>query len=146
MCSSDLGALELALPLAGTARAVPGGRPNMVALGVLATLLGFDPEAVDAVVAQAVAWRGDAAVAASRACLRAGAALPAQAPDRLHVPLRLHPAAEGARRWLVTGNQALAVGALRGGIRFVAGYPITPATELLEWIAPRIGRLGGGRR
>ena len=34
-------------------------------------------------------------------------------------------------------------GALRGGVRFVAAYPITPATELLEWMSPALTKVGG---
>ena len=44
---------------------------------------------------------------------------------------------------LITGNQAAALGALRGGVRFAAVYPITPATDLSEWMAPRLQKLGG---
>ena len=33
------------------------------------------------------------------------------------------------------GNDAIAYGALVGGCRFMAGYPITPATDVLEWMA-----------
>ena len=43
----------------------------------------------------------------------------------------------------MTGNQAIAVGSLRGGVRFVGCYPITPATDLVEWLAPQIQKLGG---
>ena len=60
----------------------------------------------------------------------------------LDLDLRLappHPAA----RWLMTGNQAVAVGALRGRVRFVRCYPITPATDLVEWMAPQLKKLGG---
>jgi 2-oxoglutarate ferredoxin oxidoreductase subunit alpha len=32
---------------------------------------------------------------------------------------------------------------VRGGIRFVAAYPITPATEMLEWMAPALAKVGG---
>ena len=46
------------------------------------------------------------------------------------------------RYWLITGNQAAALGALRGGVRFAAVYPITPATDLSEWMAPRLQKLG----
>ncbi|NOR65749.1 MAG: 2-oxoglutarate synthase, partial [Woeseiaceae bacterium] len=46
-------------------------------------------------------------------------------------------------RWLISGNHATGLGALRGGIRFAAAYPITPATEILEWLAPRLGDAGG---
>jgi 2-oxoglutarate ferredoxin oxidoreductase subunit alpha len=52
------------------------------------------------------------------------------------------PAATSAR-WNISGNEAAGLGALRGGLRFVAAYPITPATEMLEWLAPRLERLGG---
>jgi 2-oxoglutarate ferredoxin oxidoreductase subunit alpha len=33
----------------------------------------------------------------------------------------------------MNGNSALSFGALVGGVRFVAGYPITPATDVMEW-------------
>jgi len=49
----------------------------------------------------------------------------------------------GTPRWLITGNEAAGYGALRGGVRFVAAYPITPATELLEWLAPALAKIGG---
>jgi 2-oxoglutarate ferredoxin oxidoreductase subunit alpha len=43
----------------------------------------------------------------------------------------------------MTGNEAAAYGAVLGGIRFAAGYPITPATEVLEWLATELPGLGG---
>ena len=53
--------------------------------------------------------------------------------------------AQGSRagRWTVSGNEAAGYGALRGGVRFVAAYPITPATEMLEWMAPALAKVGG---
>ena len=36
---------------------------------------------------------------------------------------------------LIQGNEACALGAIRAGCRFYAGYPITPATEIMEWMA-----------
>ena len=36
---------------------------------------------------------------------------------------------------LLMGNEAIALGALRAGVRFVAGYPGTPSSEILETIA-----------
>ena len=50
---------------------------------------------------------------------------------------------DGGPRWLISGNEAAGLGALRGGVRFVAAYPIPPATELLEWLAPALTRVGG---
>ena len=34
-------------------------------------------------------------------------------------------------RYLVQGNEAIFLGALRAGATFFAGYPITPSTEIL---------------
>ena len=39
---------------------------------------------------------------------------------------------------LLQGNEAVAEGALRAGCRFFAGYPITPATEILEVLSIKI--------
>ena len=55
----------------------------------------------------------------------------------------LAPPPAGSSRWLITGNEAAGYGALRGGVRFVAAYPITPATELLEYLAPTLAKVGG---
>ncbi|MFO7552773.1 MAG: transketolase C-terminal domain-containing protein, partial [Haliea sp.] len=46
-------------------------------------------------------------------------------------------------RWLASGNQMAALGALEAGVRFVAAYPITPASDLLEWLARHIEYYGG---
>jgi len=53
------------------------------------------------------------------------------------------PAPRSGSRWLISGNQAAGYGAIRGGVRFVAAYPITPATEVLEWLAPSLAEVGG---
>ena len=75
-------------------------------------------------------------MAGSRACIHAGYAAAPAAPTR-DLPV------VAAARWNISGNEAAGLGALRGGLRFVAAYPITPATEMLEWLAPRLERLGG---
>jgi 2-oxoglutarate ferredoxin oxidoreductase subunit alpha len=44
---------------------------------------------------------------------------------------------------LLQGNEAVSEGAIAGGVRFFAGYPITPATEISEVMARRMPELGG---
>nr|WP_041285558.1 2-oxoacid:acceptor oxidoreductase subunit alpha [Desulfoscipio gibsoniae] len=44
---------------------------------------------------------------------------------------------------LMQGNEAVAEGALVAGVRFFAGYPITPSTEIAEIMAERLPRMGG---
>ena len=36
---------------------------------------------------------------------------------------------------IMKGNEAMAEGAIRGGCRFYAGYPITPQSEILQWMS-----------
>lgn len=49
--------------------------------------------------------------------------------------------AEKAR--LLQGNQAIAEGAIKAGVRFFAGYPITPSTEVAEIMAEELPKIGG---
>ncbi|NHM28654.1 2-oxoacid:acceptor oxidoreductase subunit alpha [Desulfofundulus sp. TPOSR] len=44
---------------------------------------------------------------------------------------------------LMQGNEAVVEGALAAGVRFFAGYPITPSTEIAELMAERLPGLGG---
>ncbi len=43
---------------------------------------------------------------------------------------------------LLKGNEAVAEAAIRAGLQAYFGYPITPQTELLEWMAKRMPELG----
>ena len=128
------GARYLPLPLKALAAQVPGGWPNMVALGALAGLVGLPQEAVEAALRKSMKKGLEGAIAASRlgfSQVQANGGFPLEKP------------VVGAARWLITGNEAAGYGALRGGVRFVAAYPITPATELLEWLSPALAKVGG---
>jgi len=46
-------------------------------------------------------------------------------------------------RKLMKGNDAIAEAAIRGGCRFFAGYPITPQSEILEYLSWRMPEVGG---
>lgn len=128
------GARYLPLPLHALAKQIEGGWPNMVALGVLAGLMGLPADAVERAVAKSMKKGKEAGIAAARLGMAQAASLEGYA---------LQPAPAPAGRWLITGNEAAGLGALRGGVRFVAAYPITPATELLEYMAPALAKLGG---
>ncbi len=45
-------------------------------------------------------------------------------------------------RELLKGNNAMAEAAVRAGVQAYFGYPITPQTELLEWMSQRMPELG----
>ncbi|MHA2272748.1 MAG: 2-oxoacid:acceptor oxidoreductase subunit alpha [Candidatus Hodarchaeales archaeon] len=46
-------------------------------------------------------------------------------------------------RLILTGNQAIAIGAIAAGLKFYAGYPITPATDILEFLSRYLPSFGG---
>ena len=136
-----IGARVVEVPIKEMAKAIPGGRPNMIALGIAAGLFELAEDAFTAVIERRLADKGMAAVEASYAGLKAGMA----AATDLDLGLRLAQAKPvgTAKRWLVSGNETTALGALRGGVRFAAAYPITPASEILEWLAPNLPKVGG---
>ena len=48
----------------------------------------------------------------------------------------------GPPKLLMTGNQAIALGAAAAGCKFLAQYPMTPATSIMHWLAAHAQELG----
>lgn len=132
-------ARQAKMSMKATAKSIPGSWPNMVALGVAAGLIGLPKGEVAKVVEHSLRKRADT-LQASLAAVDAGYATAAEiGGDYTLAP----PGAGSGSRWLVSGNQAAGYGAIRGGVRFCAAYPITPATEMLEYLAPALAEVGG---
>jgi 2-oxoglutarate/2-oxoacid ferredoxin oxidoreductase subunit alpha len=55
----------------------------------------------------------------------------------------LNKTAKHGELTLLQGNEACVVGALMAGCRFYAGYPITPATDIMEYMSRKLPLLGG---
>ncbi len=134
------GARVVEVSIGELAASVEGGRANMVILGLVAALIGFDEEPINKIIAKKLGKKGDDAVKASREAVSAGY----EAAAEIKSPVMVSPTQGDKKdRWLISGNQAAGFGALSGGIRFVAAYPITPATEVLEWMSPNLPKVGG---
>jgi len=56
---------------------------------------------------------------------------------------RLEPRKASEPTLLVNGNEALSMGAILAGCRFYAGYPITPASAILEFMEAHLPKYGG---
>ena len=125
------------LPLAEiAARSHDEGRVNMVALGLLGQLLGLAAADLQNLARLKLGGKPGAYRDAAAACIAAGSEL--SLPRQLDTPAMGEPGG-----WYISGNQAAGLGSLEAGIRFVAAYPITPASDVLEWMAGGLEKLGG---
>ncbi|UCH22754.1 MAG: 2-oxoacid:acceptor oxidoreductase subunit alpha [Deltaproteobacteria bacterium] len=50
-------------------------------------------------------------------------------------PFRVPPAKSVRQKMLLTGSQAIALGAMASGLKFYSGYPMSPATPIMEFIS-----------
>ncbi len=136
------GARYLPLPLKKILKGIPGAWANTLSLGVAGTLCGLPREALEAALRES--WKKPATLEANLQALAAGADAAAELQQAWGRPAPVWPPRDATqRRWLLSGNEGAGMGALRGGIRFVAAYPITPATEVLEWLSPALPKVGG---
>jgi 2-oxoglutarate ferredoxin oxidoreductase subunit alpha len=115
---------------------------NTISLGVLGKLIGMDPSIVRDEVAGVYRRKGDKVVDLNLRAIEAGERYVAENfADR---PSGYGLAALPDRgRLIMMGNDAIGYGALVAGCRFMAGYPITPATDVLEWMAKYAPKFGG---
>jgi 2-oxoglutarate/2-oxoacid ferredoxin oxidoreductase subunit alpha len=130
-----------ALPFKRLAVEIAEGRPNMVALGAIARMIGLPPQAMHEVVQRHLARKGQAAIDASLAAFAPAFEHATALPPvrRIAVPATQRRRRAGAS----PATRRPAWARMRGGVRFVAAYPITPATEVLEWLAPALAQVGG---
>jgi 2-oxoglutarate ferredoxin oxidoreductase subunit alpha len=127
-------------PLPFPVKALAGGlgpllpvHQDMVLLGGLLHLLGLPVARLEEVLAEQFSRKGEATVALNVALARAGweHARRARPPHPVAAQWRLGE----ARRPVITGNEAFAMGAVAAGCRFYAAYPMTPASGILHWMA-----------
>lgn len=135
------GARIAELPLKDTAKGIPGGRSSMVGLGALGAMISLPEAALTETLDHLFKGKGEEILNANRQSIRAGR----DAAQGLEIKSRLKVAASTPKveRWNISGNEAAGLGAVRAGLRFAAAYPITPSTDMLEWLAPNLEKLGG---
>ena len=141
----EMGIEVLEMPMKSLAGEVAGGRTNMVAMGLLAHRLGYSGDSAAKLIDHVFSSKDKEVASGSKAAFIKGynEALGVEtrnAKQAIPVPRKRQRHAD---RWQISGNEGCGLGALRGGVRFAAAYPITPATDMFEWLSPRLKRLGG---
>ncbi len=115
---------------------------NMIAAGASAALLGFPLEVLAQYVAKRFQSKGSGIVEANRAALHSGYQAMLQETARLPRLPSLGSPSPG-NRLVLTGNDATCLGALAAGCRIMSGYPITPATDIMESLTKYFPLVGG---
>lgn len=129
------------VPLTKIAREL--GNPimkNMVAVGVTAALVGLPVEEFRPTIEARFGGKGDQVVELNMEALRRGFEYGVREIGQV-ATLPRRPQVQ--RRLFISGNEAIAFGALAAGCRFLAAYPITPATEIMYWFLKNFPKYGG---
>ena len=113
---------------------------NVVALGAACEVSGFPIENLDSALEKRFASKGQALVDNNKTAARSGKDYVAEEYD---IELGYELETTDADYVLLNGDEAIGMGALAAGCKFYAGYPITPATDVMEYLIGRIERFGG---
>lgn len=130
----------LSVPFQEIARELGGAiMKNMVALGSACALLDQPLEVFEQAIRRNFAGKGDKIVSGNIQAFHKGQEFVKEKMP----PFPAIRAAQGRTRLFLSGNEAFAIGAIAAGCRFMAGYPITPASEILENLVTMMPDYGG---
>ena len=115
---------------------------NMVAIGATAALLNLENTVFQSVVDEIFGKKGEEVVQKNLDAIARGREMMHELVGDRVGEWELAPA-DGKRRMFMIGNDAVALGALAAGVRFMAAYPITPASEIMEYLIKKLPKFGG---
>ena len=111
---------------------------NTVSLGAAIFLLGLDFEMMAEVLADTFQHKGQEVVNQNVQVAKAGY----NYAKEKFVPLGYEWNFSRIRRPFITGNEAMALGAVAAGCKFYSAYPMTPASTILHWMVAHADRCG----
>ncbi len=110
------------------------GKPimrNTAAIGALAGVLNIEWSVLEKVITDAVGHEIDLNLKIAR-----------HAYDRIETPLKPVPKLDQKPLPLVSGNEAISLGAVKAGLNMYIAYPMTPASAILHYLAANESELG----
>jgi 2-oxoglutarate/2-oxoacid ferredoxin oxidoreductase subunit alpha len=114
---------------------------NMVSLGASACALGLPVDIFTEVIEERFRRKGQKVVDQNMEAIQRGydymKELGGADPE-----FALKPA-DGTKRLFMMGNDALGLGALAAGVRVMPAYPITPASDVMEYLIKKLPKVGG---
>lgn len=142
-CPEDTKAVMYSVPFTEMATTLGTSlMKNMVAVGASCAILGIDISVFNEVVEEIFGRKGEQVVQKNLDAIKTGYDhMVEELGDKLGA-LQLEKG-DGQKRLFMIGNDAIALGALAGGCRFMAAYPITPASEIMEYLIKKLPAVGG---
>lgn len=136
------GRMFLALPITELAKKYGSMQmKNIAALGMSAGVLGFPEEPFYGFIADRFAKKGDEIIFKNKAIFKDGYDTAIAAMHGVELGKLATPPKKD--QLYLLGNEAAALGAISAGARFMASYPITPATEIMEYMIKVIHKIHG---
>ena len=138
------GVFAYPIPMTQTAKELNNVRAkNMVAMGSLSVLFNIPEAALREVLTNKFARKGDAVVQGNLKAFERGQEL-ARALTKTDPWAIGTPKKDPNRDVIVmSGNNAIGLGAMIAGLEFFSAYPITPATEVAIYVAKHLPKRGG---
>ncbi len=113
---------------------------NMAAMGASVALIGYELALLNAVIQDAFGGKGEKIVEQNVSAAQAGYEYVKRAyPEPYKGGLA---PIEGPPRMTLTGNDAICMGALKAGMKFIAIYPMTPTHNVMTYIAANAREYG----
>lgn len=140
---TGLSARMITVPLTELAQGAGNSKiKNVVAIGVTAALLGLETTSWETPLREEFKSKGEALLQANLSAMQIGWTYLQEKFSYLfgaYSPTE----GDGVPRFYMIGNEAISRGAIDAGARFMAAYPITPASEIMEAMVERLPALGG---
>ncbi|MDD5329235.1 MAG: 2-oxoacid:acceptor oxidoreductase subunit alpha [Sulfuricella sp.] len=131
-----------AIPMTKTAKEMGSIKAkNMVALGALSQLFDIPEQPLREIIAAKFTKKGTTVLESNLNAFTRGRELAAALPKT--DSWRMTAPAEKRDVVVLSGNDAIGLGALIAGLDFFAAYPITPATEIARYVARHLPKRGG---
>ena len=115
---------------------------NIVIIGAIAKLFGLEKEAVEETIKRKLGRRAEL-LQGNLDSFHAGYDYASTLMKADRFGFTFPETRSTAQRLIMAGNDAIVAGALRAGCRFYGGYPITPASDIMEKLALELPPIGG---
>ena len=117
---------------------------NIFVLGLIAKVFSLDVEKLKRIITEKFAGKDESIVNTAMMAFQAGYGYPVGNVLTRHYQFDKPQRKPGARDQItMDGNTALAFGLIAGGVRFGAGYPITPWSSVMEVLRQQLPKYGG---